>query len=201
MVALRALRAAVRTGNGWVFESPKAKFPLPVAHGLVFDALVRFALDSSVREIRAAPPEASLVAGVHCFIAARCDVSTLVCVCVGPLPRGWLGSIAGIAGRIGLSILPLDRADLCAEPLASNCRKVWSCRRHRVDAGDRYRIIALMREEVRLPLAEVCSEVRSGSDPLSVISTLACEGVLALDLASAPLDARTAVALSAEGIS
>ena len=204
MVALRELRElpelqdVIRAGGGWIFRSPKAARPLAVASGLAFDALIRFALDPYVRTISAGPPECGSVVGVQAFVVARLDGSTLVCVHERSDP-GWRSALGCIAESAGLSLLPLNRSDLSVEPHTSNCRKVWSWRGHNVDAGERSRIVSLLREEIGLPLAEVCREVRSGADPIRVVSALACGDVLALDLASQPLGARTPVMLTPGG--
>lgn len=192
---LPALREAIRAGGGRVFQSPKAARPLPAASDLMFDALVQFALDPLVRAITCAPAAAGSVEGVDAFVSVRADVSTLVCVLAPDARRGWLAVLGRAAQAGGLSILPLDRSDLSIQPLASNCRTIWSCRGHRVEPGDRYRIVSLLREEMRLPLTEVCREVRSGADPVRVLAALACADVLALDLASEPLGPGTAISL------
>lgn len=201
MVALRELsevRDAIRAGGGWIFRSPKAKRPMPVASGLMFGALIRSALDPYVRAISAGPPEAGSVVGVQAFVAARFDGSTLICVYEQPDVR-WRSALGRIAESAGLSLLPLNRSDLSVEPHASNCRKVWSCRGHSVEPDERSRIVSVLREEIGLPLAEICREVRSGADAVRVVSALACQDVLALDLASQPLGARTPVMLTPGG--
>jgi len=63
-------------------------------------------------------------------------------------------------------------------------RSVWAQRHMRIDLGMRVAIQRELAADGPLPLDEICTRVIGPRDPIAAIASLACEGVVHLDLSS-----------------
>ncbi|MGP9820038.1 hypothetical protein ACTZWW_08485 [Salinarimonas sp. NSM] len=101
-------------------------------------------------------------------------------------------AIADAAAAAGHGYRLETAATLRAEPRFTTMRLIASCRRVRVGAGDRVRILAALDEAGTLPLIEAASAARGAVDGVAAVLALACEGLVAVDL-DAPLGPETPV--------
>lgn len=91
----------------------------------------------------------------------------------------------------------LRRSSVLREPQASNARSIWSMRKKIVPLPDRLRILThLQAAPAGMPISELISCVAASSiEPVEAVMSLACEGLLAINL-DAPLVPETIVRLN-----
>ncbi len=85
----------------------------------------------------------------------------------------------------GIRIIEIDHAAIDAEPRASNTRRLWSAREHRVPAPVRAAVDRALAARQRLTVQSLASIIGL-RDPMPTIGALISQGVLAIDL-SRPL--------------
>jgi hypothetical protein len=171
---------------------------IPVDSAMALQALVQTSLDPAVVEIDFI--ESAKVSGievpVRSIVLVRSDGPWLLDLVDAEPPQDI--DQAGVRllaiESLGIPMLTQTHADLDKEPRASNCDLVWACRRRQVAPDDRIRILNRLEESPVSSLIEVASAVRTGDGVASVFA-LACENLVELDLASAPVGPSTAVAL------
>ncbi|MCP1561413.1 UNVERIFIED_ORG: hypothetical protein M2438_000417 [Methylobacterium sp. SuP10 SLI 274] len=77
----------------------------------------------------------------------------------------------------------LTRSFVLAEPRASDARAVWATRNLKVKVGDRLRILVALADGRERRISDLVSCIRDAdADPFEAILSLACRGVLAIDL-------------------
>jgi hypothetical protein len=80
----------------------------------------------------------------------------------------------------GIRIIEIDYAAIDAEPRASNTRRLWSYREHRVPAPVRAAVDRALAARQRLTIQSLGSIIGS-RDPIQTIGALVSQGVLAID--------------------
>jgi hypothetical protein len=179
------------------FTSAKTAGPVPVSSGVIGDLLVQATLDPAVRRIEFIR---------HHMVGARAVVvdalvfnvegaRKVIDVPGASQPRSIddEGLFLIAAEELGLETLTITAAQICSEPRAGNSRLVWACRRWRVAAGDRVRILHVLSEEGEMTLPRIAVHARFSSDPVAAVLALACADLVELDLKSFPLGPETRI--------
>ncbi len=187
-----------RKGASKLFVSAKTAGAIPVLSPAIGDALVLASLDTKVRSIG--------------FIASARRGNEHVDLDVVVVQRGdrlfFMDVVA--ARRIrdledeGLALIALEEFELSPwiisaqtllrEPRYSNNQFVWQYNRHRVPTGLRKRILQVLAQQP-MQLGHLLKRVGGDHGTCPAILSLACAGVLELDIASRPLDRMTLVRL------
>lgn len=102
--------------------------------------------------------------------------------------------------EIPSNALIVHRGETMGEPRRSNARLVWASRNVRVSTGDRMRVLTGLADHPEgIPLKGLAQLVQAGAaDPFESILSLACCGVVAIDLSS-PLRPESLVRLTPPG--
>jgi hypothetical protein len=181
-----------------LFVSAKTAGAIPVLSPAIGDALVLASLDAKVRSIG--------------FIASARRGKEHVDLDVVIVQRGdrlfFMDVVA--ARRIrdledeGLALIALEEFELSPwiisaqtlrrEPRYSNNQFVWQYNRHRVPTGLRKRILQVL-DQQPMQLGRLLKRVGGDHGICPAILSLACAGILELDIASRPLDRMTIVRL------
>ncbi|MFK4522946.1 hypothetical protein ABIF90_000927 [Bradyrhizobium japonicum] len=80
----------------------------------------------------------------------------------------------------GICLVEIDQAAIDKEPRASNCRRIWSYREHRVPAPIRVAIDRALAVRKRLTIRSLASII-GRRDPMRTVGALVSQGVLAVD--------------------
>lgn len=177
--------------------SRKALGPLPPATRLRSDFMMLCDLDPEIAAVSRGDVEIILPDGaVHrpaykLVLEGGGEIIVDVVPGLDILPAA-PGVIAEAAEDLGHSYQVETPSTVRAEPRFSTARLVAECRRVRVGAGDRVRVLAALEEAGPLPLIEVASAVRASRDGVEAVLSLACEGLVAVAL-DAPLGPETPV--------
>lgn len=175
----------------------KAAGPLPTASRLGADFLTLCDLDPEIATVSRGDVTLELAGGIGHQPAYRLvleDGASILAdvvrdVTALPAPTQAIADAAAAAGH-GYRLE--TAATLRAEPRFSTMRLVASCRRVRVGAGDRVRVLAALDEAGTLPLIEAASAARGAVDGVAAVLALACEGIVAIEL-EGPLGPETRV--------
>jgi len=175
-----------RSNASWDFVGAKTAMPIPLTSSLRRDLLVMASLDPSVCRIGFAERPLDLL--VFDFVFGRC-------VILEPAVRlDEIHLAERTATRLGLPTHTFTDEEITADPLAANCRQVWSFRHHRVSASDRIRVLGLLGEESgACSLGRLATEIRSGTDPVAAVLAMLCADLLEADLSAGPLDPETRI--------
>lgn len=172
---------------------------LPIRHPLIRTALTQATLDPAVRSIEyiatvpGLPPawNAEAIAIERDGIRYHLDI-------VEARPRRSIAErLLAAQSLLDLGLRPLVRteSDVLREPRCTNCRTVFEYSGRPVKLELRMQILGVLAEESTLPLGELLGRLRSNRDPATAVMSLACEGIIELDLTSRPLGPLTSTRL------
>jgi hypothetical protein len=169
--------------DGFTFKSVKCRRRIPFVAAVLHDHLIQQTLDRAVSAIDYIDATVAGPIGI--------DVRHIV---VYRADRGFLQNVGTareadasshmqrIAAAHGMQIETVAARDIVAEPRFTAARSVWAQRHVRVDLGMRIAIGRELAADGPLLLDEVCVRVPGPRDPVAAIASLACEGVVHLDL-------------------
>jgi hypothetical protein len=169
------------------FFTFKSTRPVPVRGPLSEDLLVQASLDPSVERIgycaaltiegRAVPIEAP--------IFHREDGACVVAVLDEPNPDRDPDAdrVAAAIAAHSMRLRAVTPADVMREPLATTARVIWRQRHTPVDLAMRLAFSHAMADVPSLTVDELCRAVPGPRNPVPQLMTLACAGLLRIDLA------------------
>jgi hypothetical protein len=179
------------------FTSAKTAGPIPITSSVIGDLLVQATLDPAVRRIEfiKEQPVRGRAAVVDALVFSFDDGRKVVEVAEMRQTRSIddEGLFLLAVEQLGLGMLTVTAAEIAREPRAGNSRLVWACRRWRVAAGDRVRILHVLSEEREMALPRVAAHARFSSDPVAAVLALACADLVEADLETIPLGPETRI--------
>ncbi|APG12031.1 hypothetical protein BKD09_27210 [Bradyrhizobium japonicum] len=188
-----------RLSQAGKFSSVKCGGSVPMRHPLMRDALQQAALDPAIRSIDYLPtiPTVPSTWDVDAIVIER-DGCRYYLDIVEARPRRTIAQRLMVAqALLDLGLRPLVRteSDVMREPRCTNARTVFEYASRPVDVGLRLQILGALTDDGAMPLGELLSRLRSHRDPVAAVMSLACNGVVELDLDSMPLGPRTVTRL------
>jgi hypothetical protein len=171
------------TYDGFTFKSVKCRRRIPFVAAVLHDHLIQQTLDRAV----------SAIDYIDETVAGPIDIDVRHIV-VYRADRGFLQNVGTareadvsshmqqIAGARGMQIETVAARDIMAEPRFTAVRSVWAQRQVRADLGMRVAIKRELADDGPLPPRRTLRSRAGSPGPGAAIPSLACKGVVHLDL-------------------
>jgi hypothetical protein len=172
-----------RESTPQLFSSAKTVVPIPIVDALTHDRLVHLALDCDVLAIDIAELRTGRSLPVRVIVAQRPSglyAQDIEAVRADP-SHAAVEALHHAMRSSGLMIETVSLRAIRAEPRFGGEQEIWAQRHLRVDPGTRFAVLRALAEGP-MRAGDLCDLMIGPLNPVNAIASLACSGVLHLDL-------------------